>query len=274
MKEFGQLLLGRSLLGHLMRLPLFLYLALATFAFFFSERLIFLPPAATYPDHDILKLTTRDGERIAAIYLPNPNAPYTLLYSHGNAEDLGRIRDRLEKISKLGFAIFAYDYRGYGRSDGVPSEQNAYRDIDAAYRHVTQVLRIPPDRIILYGRSLGGGPSVDLAVRQPVAGMILENTFTSTFRVVTRISILPWDRFNNLDKISAVRCPVLFLHGTADIVVPYHHSRILFDRLTAPKQFLTVEGAGHNDLWAVAGEQYNKALHQFVTLVDQPSFLQ
>jgi hypothetical protein len=110
---------------------------------------------------------------------------------------------------------------------------------------------------------------VDLASREPVAGLILESTFTSTFRVAFPIPILPFDRFNNLSKIHRVRCPVLLMHGTQDEVIPFAHSQTLYRQITAPKQLLTVEGAGHNNLMEVAGMQYSQALQDFIRLLNR-----
>src|SRR5574342_467910 len=118
--------------------------------------MIFLPPAPSYPDMpDVIRLATASGERIAAVYLPNPRATYTMLFSHGNAEDLGGIRPLLPVLQDLGFSVLAYDYRGYGLSEGQPSERNVYADIDAAYDYLTRDARVQPGRLILYGRSLG-----------------------------------------------------------------------------------------------------------------------
>ncbi|NJP08523.1 MAG: alpha/beta hydrolase [Leptolyngbyaceae cyanobacterium RU_5_1] len=254
----------------IVRSLLLLYLALTLFAFVFSNGLIFQPHAASYRDTaDTLKLLTSDGEQISALYLPNSQATYTLLYSHGNGSDLGDIRPLLAAVQRIGFAVFAYDYRGYGTSQGSPSEQNTYRDIDAAYHYLTTSLQVPPDRIILYGNSVGAGPSIDLASRQPVAGLIVEGAFTSAFRVMTRIPILPFDRFNNIHKIKSVRCPVLVVHGTDDAVIPFHHGQTLFNHANQPKQFLVIEGANHNDLAEVAGIRYSNSLQEFIQLVDQ-----
>ncbi len=248
-------------------LQLFLlgYLALNVFAFFYAERLIFLPRPKSYEDSpEILKLTTQGGEKISALYLPNPIATYTVLYSHGNAEDLGRIRQRLEHLKNLGVSVFAYDYRGYGTSQGKPSEQNAYQDMEAAYRYLIDTLGIAPSQIILYGRSLGSGTSVEIASREPIAGLILESPFTSTFRVITRIAIVPFDRFDNLRKIAEVRCPVLFLHGTQDRLIPFQHSEILFSQVRSPKQLVPIVGADHNDLLNIAGSHYDQTIQTFL----------
>lgn len=248
---------------------LLLYLALAGAAFFFSNQLIFRPPAASYRDNaEVLKLPTRDGEKISALYFPNPQATYTILYSHGNGTDLGYIRPLLIALQQLGFSVFAYDYRGYGTSEGTPSEYNTYQDIAAAYQYLTENLRIPANRIILYGHSVGSGPSLDLATRHSVAGVILEGAFTSTFRVVTQIPILPFDRFDNLSKIRSVRSPILIVHGTDDRVIPFSHGQQLFEQANEPKQFVAIVGADHNDLMEVAGLKYRTALMEFVQLIE------
>jgi pimeloyl-ACP methyl ester carboxylesterase len=146
-----------------------------------------------------------DGVALLAVHLPNPQAVYTVLFSHGNAEDIRDVAPLLNEIHESGFGVFAYDYRGYGTGDGVPTEENAYKDIDAAYAYLTGTLGVAPARIIAYGRSLGGGPAVDLASRKPLTGLILESTFVTAFRVRTHIPILPFDKFRNQDRRRA--CP-------------------------------------------------------------------
>ncbi|GET40153.1 alpha/beta hydrolase [Microseira wollei] len=267
-KTVNRLLWGEFSLKRMIRSTIFIYACFCTWAYFYTDRMIFLPQPSTYEDtQDILKLTTANGVQISAIYLPNPNAKYTILYSHGNAEDLGYGLPMLKELRDIGFSVFAYDYQGYGTSQGTPSEGNAYKDIDAAYNYLTQELKIPPNRIIAYGHSVGGGPSVDLAARKPIAGLIVENTFITAFRVVTHIPIVPFDKFANIDKIKNLRCPVLVMHATADEVIPFYHGQKLFDAANEPKRFLWIEGAGHNNFKWVAGERYVTALRQFVELV-------
>jgi fermentation-respiration switch protein FrsA (DUF1100 family) len=265
--------LARLLIGDLSLLRLALSVALVygvlcLLAWLLADRMIFLPPAPSYRDGpDIVRLETRSGERIAAIHVPNPEARYTLLYSHGNAEDLGFMRPFLPALRDLGFAVLIYDYRGYGLSEGRPSERASYEDIDAAYEYLTGRLGVPPDRIIAFGRSVGAGPTLDLAVRQPVAGLVLESPFVTAFRVLTRWPLLPFDKFRNLDKIRQVRRPVLIMHGEADEVVPAWHGRQLFQAAPGPKQALWVPRASHNDFAWVAGSRYGRALQDFARLV-------
>jgi abhydrolase domain-containing protein 17 len=246
------------------------YAALAAFAYFLADRMIFLPPPASY-DETTLPVTmvpTEDGVRIATLHLPNPDAEFTILYSHGNAEDLGYALPVLQALQRAGFAVIGYDYRGYGASTGgPPTAHGASRDIAAVYRHATETLGIPPSQIILLGRSVGSGPATELAAQRPVAGLILESAFTSTFVVVTRIRLLPFDRFPNLRHIREVAAPVLVIHGTRDEVIPFAHGRRLYEAAPGPKQSFWVEGARHNDLLSVAGARYFQTLDAFASLV-------
>ncbi|MFB2839418.1 alpha/beta hydrolase [Floridanema evergladense] len=265
-----KLIIGEVSFLRIMRSIVFIYACVGLYAYFFSDRMIFLPQPSSYQDNNqILKLTTKDGVKISAVYLPNPQAKFTILYSHGNAEDLGEMLPILRELGNLGFSVFAYDYRGYGTSQGNPTEKNAYKDIDAAYDYLTQKLGVSPEKIILYGRSVGGGPSVDLASRQPIGGLILENTFVSTFRVVTQIPLFPFDKFNNIQKIKKVHSPVLVMYGKADKVIPYWHGRELFATANEPKRVLVVETAGHNDFKDAAGKEYDRVLQEFTKLISQ-----
>nr|WP_265264670.1 alpha/beta hydrolase [Spirulina subsalsa] len=231
--------------------------------------MIFLPPDSSYEDSpEILKLLTPDQESISAIYLPHPDAKYTLLYIHGNAEDLGDIRPLLDQLQTLNFNIFAYDYRGYGTSEGRPSERNAYIDIETAYQYLREVLNTPAEKIILFGRSVGGGSALHLAVQEPVGGIILESTFTQAFRVVVPFPLLPFDKFRNLDKIKRVSAPVLIIHGTADQTIPIAHGKRLFEAAPEPKLAFWVEGATHNDVPWVDWEAYQNKLKEFVDLLE------
>ncbi|MEM9922402.1 MAG: alpha/beta hydrolase [Cyanobacteria bacterium P01_D01_bin.50] len=246
-----------------------IYLTFAIYIYFQVDNIIFIPQPSSYQDtEEIIKLTSEDGTKLSAIHEINPNAKYTILYAHGNASDLGTIRPTIEQLKTIGFSVFAYDYRGYGTSEGKPSEQNAYKDIDTAYNYLIQDLKILPQQIIVFGFSVGGGSVIDLAVRKTVAGLITESTFISAFRVKVPFPFLPFDRFPNLKKISKVKCPVLIMHGKLDDVVPFYHSEKLFEQAPSPKLSLWVEEANHNDLSHVAGKRYTNILKEFIQLVD------
>lgn len=249
------------------------YGGLLFYAWQFSDRLIFQAPPATYPDGpDIIKIAAPDGVRLAARYLPWPHARYTLIYAHGNAEDLGSADPLLHELrERLGVSVLGWDYRGYGHSSGESNEQATLRDADTVIAYVISTLGVPPERIVLYGRSLGGGAAVDLAARGRYAGLILHGAFTSAFRVMTSVRLLPFDKFDNLVKLPQVKCPVLVIHGTADGVIPFSHGPQLYAAAHGPKHKLWVEGAGHNDLIETAGEEYWKALKEFVQNLDRGS---
>ena len=229
-----------------MRSPFFIAFATYLFSFlcfyFLADLLAFQPHPSSYRDSDrFVKIATPDGIRLAAVYLPNAQARYTLLFSHGNAEDLGDNLEFLQGLQKANFAVLAWDYRGYGASQGSPSEQTLYADEQAVYDYLVRELKTPPERVIVFGRSLGSVGAVGLAARQPVAGLILEGGLASGQRVLLPFPVFPFDRFRNLDQIGRIRCPVLIIHGTADEVVPFRNGEALFRAAHEPKQNWWVE---------------------------------
>lgn len=269
-QRLKKLLIGDFTWKRMINSVVFIYVLFAGYVYFRADSMIFLPQPSSYQDtKDTIKLRTTENQLLSAIYLPNPTAKYTIMYIHGNAEDLGDIQEILKQLQNSGFSVFAYDYRGYGTSQGTPTEKYAYKDIDTAYNYLTENLNIKPEQIIVYGRSVGGGSAVDLASRKPVAGLIIESAFTSAFRVVVPFPILPFDKFNNLDKIKKVKCPVLVMHGKLDDIIPFEHGEKLFAAVNAPKLSLWVEDANHNDLSSVAGEKYGKTLREFADLVSR-----
>ena len=246
------------------------YLLLNLYALLASNRLIFQPqePSYTHLPHE-LKIVSGNGERITAVFLEHPQAKQTILFSHGNAEDMGHMAEFLQQFPALGYSLLMYDYRGYGTSEGKPSEQNAKQDIEAAYRWLVEEKGIDPKSIIVQGRSLGGGPSAWLAAHHEVGGLVLESTFVSTFRVKTIWPLLPWDKFNSLRHVKRVRCPVLVIHGRDDTVIPFWHGQKLYDAAPGKKMHLWIDGARHNDYAYVAGAQYFEAFEAFAQRVSK-----
>ncbi|WP_375495201.1 alpha/beta hydrolase [uncultured Nostoc sp.] len=268
-QQLRKLLIGDFTWQRLVKSLIFIYIFFGVFVYFRADSMIFLSKPSSYKDDPrILKLTSGENTKISATYLLNNQAKYTILYSHGNSEDLGEIKQILEKLHAWGFSVFAYDYRGYGTSEGKPTESNAYEDINSAYNYLTQNLKIPPERIIVLGRSVGGGSAVNLAMRKPIAGLIIESSFTSAFRVIVPFRILPFDKFPNLDNIKKVKCPILVIHGKADDIIPFTHGERLFNAAISPKLYLWVEEANHNDLFWIAEEKYRQTLQEFTRLVN------
>jgi fermentation-respiration switch protein FrsA (DUF1100 family) len=241
-----------------------LYLLLAGYALLVSDSMIFVPRYAPEPEPaGVFRIRAADGVQLSAIYLRNDSARYTVLYSYGNAGSLGNSYRYLEWLRSQGFSVFGYDYHGYGRSGGKPSEPAVYMDIRAAYACLVDSLKIPPDRIIAFGQSLGGAVAIDLASKRPVAGLIVESSFVTAFRVMTRIPLLPFDKFNSIRKIGRASCPVLVIHGDSDTTIPLWHGRALFRAAPEPKRLVVIPGGGHNDIPPEETEQYRRALVEF-----------
>jgi len=241
------------------------YLAACVYAYMVADQLLFPVPPAGYRDGEgVVKLESRLGDSISALYLPVEGAERLLLYSHGNAEDLGDLRPLLEVFQENGVAALSYDYPGYGTSTGKPTEAGVYAAADAAFQYATGELGFAPEQVVLFGRSLGGGPSTWLAARHPVGGLVLDGAFSSAFRVMTRIRLLPWDKFDNLRRFARINCPVLLIHGTADQVVPFALALQNWEAVRGPKAQLWVEGADHNNLFDLAGSAYWETVLPFV----------
>jgi abhydrolase domain-containing protein 17 len=245
------------------------YVFLTLFAYFLSDHLIFLPPQAGYKNSEqIIRLQINKNISIAAWYLPNPEAKYTILISHGNAEDLGYMRNFLQEFSRRGFAVFAYDYEGYGLSQGFPSEKHAYRDVDVAYSYLVNQLKIPPEKIIGFGNSVGGGVTIDLAARKPLKAVIVQGTFLSAYRVITQAPVLLFDKFINSKKIAKLTMPILFIHGTKDEVIPFWQGEKLYQAASSKKEHLWIENAGHNNIISTGKEKYCQGIVDFVKGLD------
>lgn len=242
-----------------------IYTGLVIYAFLVSDSMIFPVPASSYQDSPAsLKLTSSDGERISAYLLEAPEAEQVVLYSHGNGEDIEDVRPLLLEFQKRGLSVMTYDYPGYGTSTGRPSEAGVYAAAQAAFLYLVEEKGYAPESIILYGRSLGSGPSCWLAGRHPVAGLILDGAFSSTFRVLTEIKLLPFDKFDNLAILPNLDCPVLLIHGKLDAVVPFAHALAMEKILATPPETLWVEAANHNNLIESAGDQYWDTVLAFI----------
>lgn len=270
---------------------------------------LFPVPAASYCDRDgllcyfrraengkevipgtsnITWLATRTGTEIPAVYIraSGEEKKYTMIMSHSNSEDLGvAIAGVKSYTNELDCDIFCYEYSGYGIATGTPSEENVYADIKAAYDYLIIDVGVDPKSIILFGRGLGSAPSIELARRRPVGGIILTGAFTSILRVATsqkvkasgssemlnhasaRIDIMSraqMDMFVNIDKIGKLRCDVLLIHGTADEIVPFLHAQKLHDKLHNKIPPLWLQGAMHSDVETVHRVEVLDRIHNFL----------
>jgi abhydrolase domain-containing protein 17 len=248
----------------LIQVLMIVYALVTVGAHFYSISVLFQPGYGSRAEPDGVRYIPQPGGgALAAVYLPNPAAKYTVWFFHGNAEALGDLAPFLHAIQAQGYAVFAVDYPGYGRSSGSPSEQSIYAATAIGARYLQNDLHVPFSRVIVYGRSLGGGPAVELAAREPVAGLVLQSAFTSVYRVITHWPLLPFDKFENLNKLPLVSCPVLVMHGKLDRVVPFQHGPALFEAARGKKTAFWVDDAGHNNFVQAAGARYWEELKKF-----------
>lgn len=217
-------------------------------------------------------LESGDGVRIHGIYAGRADAIADLLFFHGNA---GNLYDRLDNVALLvesGFNVLIMDYRGYGKSEGTPSERALYEDGLLAYRYLINERGVDARRLVLFGRSLGSTVAIELGSREDVGAVIAESAFTSA-RELARIHYgwLPGillrsmtHEFDSISKVSRLGAPALFVHGSADSIVPVDMGRRLYEASLEPKEWYEIVGAGHNDTLLVGGAEYFRRLVDFV----------
>jgi fermentation-respiration switch protein FrsA (DUF1100 family) len=193
----------------------------------------------------------RDGVRLSAWYVPRDGDRGVVLFLHGNGGNVSHYIPALAMFHRLGFSSLIVDYRGYGKSQGAPSEQGIYLDAEAAWRYLVETAEVPPERIVVWGRSLGGAIAAWLARGRNARLLVLESTFTS-LRDAAEV-LYPWaptgllvgDRYSTETFLQEVRCPVLVMHSRDDEIIPYALGRRLFERARPPKRFLDLRGR-HN----------------------------
>ena len=251
---------------------------LTGFMMLFEKQLIYIPhrqleltPAEVGLAADEVFLTAEDGVRIHGWYLPVEGSRRTVLICHGNAGNVSHRLDRALLIqSNLGAAVFLFDYRGYGRSEGSPDEEGTYRDARAAYRYLERDRGLDPDRIVLFGESLGAAVALQLALEKRAAALVMESPFASVPAMARALyPFLPLGpvvrtRYDNLAKIGGLRLPLLVLHGDRDEIVPFAQGRQVFEAAPGPKRFYAIPQARHNDTYVAGGEAYWAVWREFL----------
>ncbi len=271
-----------------------LYVVLVVLIVVMERRFIFLPsrydpaafvpptpaPESRYPELEDVWLTASDGTRIHSWFcrpaVAEPGGGHvpietdmTLLWLHGNAGHIAARYDIIDLFTRIPVNVLIIDYRGYGRSEGQPTEAGVYLDAAAAWRYLTEDCGITGDRIVIFGKSLGGGPATELASKVEAAGLILQSTFTSIPDLAnTCYPFIPKfvvrSRMSSIDKIGTIDYPKMIIHSPADEIIPYRMGRRLFDAASEPKTFYKVPDAGHNDTFAVGGVAYVAAVRAFI----------
>lgn len=259
------------------------YLGLLVLLRVFEPRLIYFPGQRALADPppqlglpvQRVEIPTEDSLKLVSwVIEAADSAGLWLLICHGNAGNLSDFDRPLHYagLRGLGLNLLAFDYRGYGESGGSPSEQGLYRDAFAAYDYLRATRGVPPERIVIFGHSLGSAVAVDLATRVPAAGLIVEGAFTSAVdrgqEIYPYIPVrwLAGSRFASLEKIAGIGVPKLFLHATLDEVIPLAHGRRLFEAAAEPKTFVELEG-GHGDAFDADSGRYFGSIANFLEVI-------
>lgn len=256
------------------------YLVLLLVVYFNQHKLLYLPdlpsreivttPQAIGLTYEELEFNTADGERLHGWYIPSDNARGTLLFFHGNAGNLSHRLDSLQIFHRLGLNVFIFDYRGYGRSSGRPSEAGTQQDALAAWEYLVEKRGESPRQIVLFGRSLGASIAAGLATGKQPAALILESTFTSVPELAAELywwlpaKHLARLQYRTRDYLSQVHCPVLVAHSPEDEIIPFRHGQILYQAAPPSKAFLRLTG-DHNMGFLLSGESYTRGMDDFLT---------
>lgn len=252
------------------------YLFLVLLVYWVQSHLVYFPdkqlsntPSAFGLEYASVNIPTSDGENLHGWWVPVTGAKGTVLLFHGNAGNISHRINYLTMFSKLGYNVLLFDYRGYGQSSGKPSESGTYLDAQAAWRYLTETKSIAPERIILFGESLGGAVATWLAAKEKPGLLVLASAFTSVPELAAEFyPFLPvrWIshfKYNTLQALQAVHRPVFIAHSPEDDIVPFHHGQRLFQAAHEPKQFLELEGS-HNTGFIFMQPIWKKALGVFM----------
>lgn len=226
------------------------------------------PDSIGLPFKDII-FETKDGNKINGWFIPNEKAKYTVYFLHGNAGNIGHRLEKIKMLLDIGLNVFIIDYRGYGKSEGMPKEKGLYLDAVAGYNYLVKNLGINPDHIILFGESLGTAISVYLASNVKVKALILEGSFSCGRDFGKRLypfipSFLFSNTYDSIGRIKRIECPVLFIHSRFDDIIPIDMARKLYDNASEPKYFSELPDGNHNSAFMDSSKIFIESIAEFV----------
>lgn len=267
------------MLGIVIGVVVGLYLVILLFVYAMQEKMLFFPsptieatPTDIELEYQDVNFTTEDGVKLHGWYIPCEDATATLIFCHGNGGNISHRLESIDQFHALNLSVFIYDYRGYGQSAGKISEKGTYRDAAAAWTYVTGEQNVPPDKIIVFGRSLGGGVASWLAANRPAAALILESTFTAIPDIAAihypfiPVKWLAKYKYNSRKRVAKLTLPKLFIHSPDDEIVPFKLGQRLYKAAAEPKRFLQLSG-GHNDGFTLSHDIYMKGVGEFLSSV-------
>lgn len=221
-------------------------------------------------DYLDITLRTKDGLDISAWLIPADNARGFVLFCHGNAGNISHRLDSIRIFHGLGLGVLIFDYRGYGGSQGSPDEEGTYVDAEAAWDYLANILHVRPEKIVLFGRSLGSAVAAEVALRRQAGALIMESGFSSVpdlgkkFFPHLPVGLISRYRYDSIGKVGRIKMPKLFIHSPGDEIVPYEQGARLFEEAGEPKEFLRISG-GHNDGFMLSGKEYAEGLKTFLS---------
>ena len=262
-----------------MKILLIVIFSLVLFRIYFvylEQRALYYPakeiidtPSRLGVSYEEVSFRTSDGETLNGWYVPGKNAKVTILYCRGNAGNISHRVHRIAFFHEMGVNFFIFDYRGYGKSSGKPSEKGLYEDAAAAHNYLVSRKDIGKTKIVVYGKSLGGAVAAEVCLRRNVSALILESSLASVILQAQQLypflpmNFLITQKYDTIAKVKNVNIPKLISHGKSDKVISFKHGEALFEAAADPKQFLPFEG-GHNDDIYVTSSAYKKELQKFL----------
>ncbi len=220
--------------------------------------------------YDDITFYSIDDKKLNGWFIPDDKPLATIIYCHGNAGNISHRIDIAKLLNSMGFNVFLFDYRGYGKSKGIPGEKGLYLDAEAAYDYLSMRDGVDKDRIILYGESLGGGVAYDLALKRKVSAVITFGAFASIADMAdVAFPKIPLKhfitmKFDNISKVKAIKCPKLIIHSADDTTVPFDQAKKLFESASQPKEFFETSGGHTNDV-ILSNPQCVEKIKQFIT---------
>lgn len=246
------------------------YQHIENFFVFYPQTSFDSVPADWHLASEDVTFETEDGERLHGWFFPLKDDTPVILFCHGNAGNISHRLDNIKLLTDQKTQVFIFDYRGYGKSSGKPSEAGLYKDGLAAYDYLVNQRHITPEKIVLFGRSLGAAVAIEIALKKNIGALILESAFTSSkgmaktlFLFKIFMPLVP-RHYNNLEKIARITVPKLIVHGEDDEIVPFYMGREIYHTAQQPKYFFPIKDAGHNDTYLVGGRGYFKTLSAFI----------